>query len=167
MSIDKLNKVQSASVAYTPAKYTKSDKEETESKRDILTLTEEAQQFLENRKPDRKEEQKSTGSLQLDFIRKQLDQTDKEKNKMADMSKCFKIAARISNGDKVPLKDIKYLRENAPELYKNALMFKKHNPEPKKYKSCLNEEDEKYMAQKSASLAEASVGADDAIVLDL
>lgn len=167
MSIDKLNRVQTAALTYSPTTYTKSEKEEAESKKDTLTLTEEARQFLANRKAGKEEKQQNTGSLQLDIIRQRLDQTDKKKNKTANMSKCFKIAARIGNGDKVPLKDMKYLRENAPELYKNALLFKKHNPEPKKYKTCLDEEDERYSAQKSASLVEASVGADDAIVLNL
>lgn len=170
MDIDKLNAVHSTALTYVPTRYTKSDKEEAEINRDTLTLTEEAQQFLAKEKAHKEEKQQNTEFLQteqIDMIRKRLEQTNKKEYKMPNMSKCFKIAARIENGDKVPLKDMKYLRENAPELYKNALMLKKHNPEPKKYKSCLDKEDEKHLGARNAALAEASVGADDAIVLNL
>ena len=166
MNVDKMNGVQSTAITYTPTKYIKSDKEEAENKKDTLTLTEEAQQFLAKEKSEKKVKQQNTG-YQMDIMRILREQSGKEKSKVVNMSKCFKIAARIGNGDKVPLKDMKYLRENAPELYKNALLFKKHNPEPKKYKSCLDKEDEKSLGARDNALVEASVGADDAIVLNL
>ena len=167
MNIDKMNRVQSTSLTYTPTKYVKSDNEETDNKKDTLNLTKEAQQLLAKEKARKRGNRQNVGFLQQDLIRRQLEETNKKENKVANMSKCFKIAARIQNGDRVPLKDMKYLRENAPELYKSALLFKKHNPEPKKYKSCLDKEDEKSLGTKNSSLMEASVGADDAIVLDL
>ena len=155
MKIDKLIGVQKNMIAYKSAKNAISKKTESESKRDMLTLTKEAQQFLANIK-ERKQE-----------MRKQQSENSGKKSKGPNMSKCYKIAGRIGNGHKVPLKDLKYLKENAPELYKNALMFKKHNPEPKKYKSCLDKEDEEYMREKQNALSGASAGASDAAALNL
>lgn len=167
MKIDNLNAVQNIMLTYTPAANSRSDKEEVEDKKDTLTLTEEAKQFLAKEKADKKVKQQSTESFNADFARFLSEQSSKKENKAVNMSKCFKIAARISNGDKVPMKDMKYLRENAPELYKNALLFKKINPKPKKYKSCLNKKDEESLGSRNNSLVEATVGADDAIALDL
>ena len=166
MKIDNLNNVQNIVLTNTPAASVKTDKERFEDKKDTLTLTEEAKQFLAKEKADKKVKQ-STESFNADFARFLSEQSSKKENKAVNMSKCFKIAARISNGDKVPMKDMKYLRENAPELYKNALLFKKINPNPKKYKSCLNKEDEESLGSRNNSLVEAAVGADDAIALDL
>lgn len=167
MDIDKLNKVQTTVLTYTPKKYAKADSQETVSKEDTLTLTEEAQKLLAQRKENKEKQQKSTWVIELNMLTKQLTDSMKKENKPVNMSKCFKIAARIGNGDKVPLKDMKFLRENAPELYKNALLFKRHNPEPKKYKSCLDKEDEKASQNRQNALFDTSVGADDAMLLSL
>ena len=167
MNIDKLNSVQRNTITYTPTKYVKSDEKEAVSKRDTLILTKEAQKLLAQEKEAKAEKFQSTGFMELDVLRRQLDTSSKKENKVPNMSKCFKIAARIGNGDKVPLKDMKYLRENAPELFKNAILFKKHNPNPKKYKSCLDKEDEEYMRQRQENFSNMSVGADDAIILNL
>ena len=177
MKIDELNSVQSTKLTYTPTKYGESNENEVENanKKDILTLTKEAQQFLDankdNKKNNKQETEKNTGNLGLDMLRRLMESSGKKENKGPNMLKCYKIAARISNGHKVPLKDMKYLRENAPELYKNALLFKKHNPKPKKYKSCLDKEDDEYMRQKQIdsfkTSVNTSVGAEDAIALNL
>lgn len=169
MGIDKLNSVQKTTVTYTPTKYVKSDEKETVSKRDTLTLTKEAQKLLAKDKETKSKKFQSTGFMELDLMRRQIEKSNEKKNKkrVVNMSKCFRIASRISNGDKVPLKDIKYLRENAPELLNSALLFKKPNPEPKKYKTCLDKEDEEYMKQRHEDMYDVSVGADDAIILNL
>ena len=169
MSIDKLNGVQKSGITYTATKYVKADEKESGSgnKTDTLTLSREAQQYLARKKEAKNEKLQSTGSLQLDILKRYKENAQKKENKAVNMQKCYKIAARIGNGDKVPLKDLKFLRENAPELYKNALLFKKHNPEPKKYKSCLDKEDEEHMKRHQNDMMDAAVGADDAIVLDL
>lgn len=167
MDINKLNCVQKTVATYTPRKKEKSDDQDPVNKEDTLTLTKEAQELLSQRKENVEKKQKSADTTQLDMLARQLESSNKKDNKVINMSKCFKIAARISNGDKVPLKDMKFLRENAPELYKNALLFKKHNPEPKKYKSCLDKEDENASKNRQDSLFDVSVSADDAIVLNL
>lgn len=172
MSIDKLNGVQKSGITYTATKYVKADEKEMESgrKTDSLTLSKEAQQYLARKKEAKNEKFQSTGSLQLDILKRYKENAQKKEKKAVNMQKCYRIAARIGNGDKVPMKDMKFLRENAPELYKNALLFKKHNPEPKKYKSCLDKEDEEYMRQHRKDMSDmmnSAVGADDAIALSL
>lgn len=167
MNIDKLNGVQNNVIAYTPTKYVKSEEKGAVSKRDTLTLTEEAQQFLAQNRKSSEEKQKSTKSIELDMLRRQMEGAEKSESKIVNIAKCFKIARRIQNGDKVPLKDIKFLMENEPELYKHALMFKKHNPEPKKYKSCLDKEDEKGLSESQGGPAAQAVSTDEAAALDL
>ena len=154
MKIDKLYSVQKSLLVYKTAKTASSVKDKNDSKRDMLTLTNEAQQFLTKIKEQRQE------------MRRQQSENSSKKTKGPNMSKCYKIAGRIGNGHKVPLKDLRYLKENAPELYKNAILFKKHNPHPKKYKSCLDKEDEAYMREKQNSMLDVSVGASDAMVLN-
>ncbi|MCM1299719.1 MAG: hypothetical protein NC203_08825 [Firmicutes bacterium] len=90
-----------------------------------------------------KDEQNSSILSQLEAMKKNLEESEKNnKSSINDLSKAMKIASRIMNGDKVPMKDRKFLAEKYPDLFKNALMFRKQNPEPKKYKSCLDKEDE-------------------------
>ncbi|MBP5604210.1 MAG: hypothetical protein J6X60_01520, partial [Ruminiclostridium sp.] len=64
---------------------------------------------------------------------------------------CMKIASRISRGDIVPGKDIKYLMEHEPDLYKQAIMLRMPNPKPKKYDSVLDEE-EKHTEEAAADI---------------
>ena len=54
--------------------------------------------------------------------------------------KCIEIAIRIRNGDNVPNKDKRFLLENEPEMYSTALLFRRKNDNPKKYKSILEDE---------------------------
>ena len=164
MGIDKLNGVQKSLLTYTPKKSTKLDDQQPARNEDTLTLTKEAQKLLAQKKAIK---QKSMGVTELNALIRKQDNIKKKSNRTVNMSKCFKIAARIGNGDKVPLKDMKFLRENAPELYKNALLFKKHNPEPKKYKSCLDKEDERASKNRQDAMFDTSVGADDAILPSL
>ncbi len=61
---------------------------------------------------------------------------------------CMKIAARIKKGDKVPIKDIKYLLKNDPQLYQTAMMSKKHNDNPKRWKQLSPDEDDIALSNK-------------------
>ncbi len=80
---------------------------------------------------------------------KRLEEEVKAAKKHADtieeefkvFANCMKIASRISRGDIVPGKDIKYLMENEPDLYKQAITLRMPNPKPKKYDSVLDEEE--------------------------
>lgn len=170
MSIDRLNNVQKSLITYNATKYAnaKVDEKESESSNtDTLTLTKEAQQYLARKKENKVIARQSIGALQLEILKRNREQSQKNDKKAVNMAKCYKIAARIGSGNKVPLKDMRFLRENAPELYNNALLFKRINPEPKKYKSCLNREDEEQMRQRQNAMIEVHVGADDAILMCL
>lgn len=68
---------------------------------------------------------------QLELLRKALD----------TMKKCMKIAASIMKGNKVPPEDLRYLMKNDPQGYKMALAMRRENPDPKKEKSVLDDED--------------------------
>lgn len=98
------------------------------------------------RKQQEKQEQKER-EQELDMLEKQLEASKKETEAMEDMykafAKCLKIAARISRGDIVPPKDMKYLAEHEPDLYKQAILLRMPNPKPKKHKSLIDDEDEK------------------------
>lgn len=148
MNINKLNASVSSPITYTPKKASDSGRTAAAAKSDSLTLTDEARAFLDRQKTGKtdkngEKEQSSSAYAQLEAMRKQMEESDDKKySSVMDFAKCIKIARRIQNGDRVPLKDMKFLAEKYPELYKNSILLKKHNPEPKKYKSVLDKEDE-------------------------
>ncbi len=155
MAIDKLNSVQNIPVTYTPKKIAANNNQAKAGRTDTLTLTKEGQEYLARQNAEKngtnkqgdvstKNQEKNSSIIQLEAFIKQLEESkeNKSSSRVMDLAKCMKIARRIMNGDKVPLKDQKFLAEKFPDLFRNALMFKKHNPEPKKYKSVLDKEDE-------------------------
>lgn len=145
MSINKINPAAQSPVTYTPYKNTVNNRNESKHNTDTFTLTRDGQEYLAQKNNTSANNKENTSSVlaQLEAFRKQMEESDeKSGDSITDISKCMKIARRIMNGDKVPLKDMKFLAEKQPEIYKNALMFKRQNPEPKKYKSCLDKEDE-------------------------
>lgn len=82
----------------------------------------------------------------LDELKQQLadaqEQGDAAGESVKTMSRCLKIAMRIMNGDKVPIKDMKYLQENYPDMFAQAMTLKRINNEPKSYDSVLPDEEE-------------------------
>ena len=161
VAINKLGAGYQNPVKYTLGKAVSENKQAKSPKTDILTLTQEAQEYLArtnktnksekteqedllNKDQNQKDQEKTTAMTEFEFFAKQLQESkeNKSSNRIQDLAKCMKIARRIMHGDRVPLKDHKFLAEKFPELYKNSLMFKQHNPEPKKYKSVLSKEDE-------------------------
>lgn len=118
-------------------------------------------QKAEKTDKNNQEEQRSSAYTQLEAMRKQMEESEDNNNKgIMDLAKCMKIARRIQNGDRVPLKDMKFLAEKYPELYKNSILLKKNNPEPKKYKSVLDKEDEESGNTDSEACEAASDGGD-------
>lgn len=96
------------------------------------------------------EEEKRKQELQerqneLSFLEEQLKNAKEQGEAVEDsfeaFGKCLTIAQRISRGDKVPLKDMKYLMEHEPDLYKQAIMLRQPNDKPKEYDSVLDEDD--------------------------
>lgn len=98
------------------------------------------------RKQEQQQELKEREQEQ-EMLEKQLEASRKEAESMEDMfeafAKCIKIAARISKGDIVPMKDMKFLAEHEPDMYKQAILMRMPNDKPKKHKSLLDDDDEK------------------------
>lgn len=151
VDINKLNPANKIPINYTPKKNPVDNTPKKKARTDTFSISQEAQEYLARQKkqdgkklPEISGEDKNTSFLEMEAFRKQQEKSNENhKNSIADMQKCMKIAARIMHGDKVPMKDRKFLAEKYPELYKNALLFQRHNPEPKKYKSITDDEDEK------------------------
>jgi hypothetical protein len=77
-------------------------------------------------------------------LSRQMDSAKQAGNAIAGtfdvLRKCLIIASRIRNGDEVPDKDAKYLQENNPELYMQALMLRQQKENARKYESVLEDE---------------------------
>lgn len=162
-----MNVSSTTTVSQTPITYTKRNVTEQKAKNgsprtDTLTLTEEAQKFLqtqrelENPTKAKREEHKDDLQRFLDSLNEN-DEDDKSSSFM-DLAKCLKIARRILNGDKVPMKDRKFLAEHDRDLYEMALTFQKHNPKPKKYKTVLDENDEEKVESEGECTAVTGAG---------
>lgn len=140
-----------ATASQTPITYTKRNVTEQKtknggSKTDTLTLTEEARKFLDTQKelenPTKAKREEYKDDLQR-FLDSLNEDEDSKSNKFMDLAKCMKIAKRIQNGDKVPMKDIKFLAKNQPKLFMMAMTFRRNdNHDPKKYKTALDKKDE-------------------------
>lgn len=166
MSINKIDYGYKAPITYTPNKSTAKNSAANAKtpNTDVFTITDDAKTGVKNKSAEKNgsffsdKQQDNTSSMlaQLEAFRKQMEESEENsKSSISDVSKAMKISRRIMNGDKVPLKDQKFLAEKFPDLYKNALMFKKQNPEPKKYKSCLDKDDEE-SSDKSVSSPESA-----------
>ncbi len=171
MAINKLGAAYQNPIKYTPNRIGSENKQTKTPKTDILTLTQEAQEYLARTNKSEKtgqenlqnkDQEKSSAMIEFEFFAKQLEESKENKsgNRIQDLAKCMKIARRIMHGDRVPLKDHKFLAEKFPELYKNSLMFKQHNTEPKKYKSVLSKEDEENGQEQAVSQPDSAESMD-------
>lgn len=74
-----------------------------------------------------------------------LNRAEQSESASADSRKEFlralKIAKRIMNGDRVPMKDKRFLMNFSMEMYTMAVMLAKQNDHPKEYESVLEEEE--------------------------
>ncbi len=103
----------------------------------------------------------------LDFIREQNrlawqdPSEDKKKdpnlkrleNDLKTQDKCMKIFMRISKGDIVPPEDLNYLANTDPMAFMLAMAQRKEKPDPKKWKSVLDDEDREGAAEDSSDAA--------------
>lgn len=157
-----------AASANTPIVYTKTQvpvqrQKSGSSRTDTLTLTEEAQRFLqtqralENSAKIKKEQPKDDLQRFIEMLN-ESDEDDKSSS-FLDIAKCMKIARRIQNGDKVPLKDIKFLAKKEPKMFMMAMTFRRNdNPKPKKYKTVLDKNDTKDEDSRTVSETESADG---------
>lgn len=163
-----MNVSNTTTVNQTPITYTKRNVTEQRAKNgsprtDTLTLTEEAQKFLqtqrelENPTKAKREEYKDDLQRFLDSLNE--NEEDDKSNSFMDIAKCMKIAKRIQNGDKVPMKDIKFLAEKQPKLFMMAMTFRRNdNPDPKKYKTALDKKDEERVESEGECTAVTGAG---------
>ena len=73
---------------------------------------------------------KSSDEAMLDFLDKS----------MKELDTCQTIAARITAGDKVPDEDLRYLMRHDPDSYRLAIAMRKPKPDPRLWKSALDDE---------------------------
>lgn len=78
----------------------------------------------------------------LEELERSRESTESAKDSSQDYIKSLVIAQRIMSGDRVPLKDEKFLAENQPELYLRAMLMKTTKVDPKKYKSLIEDEED-------------------------
>lgn len=93
-------------------------------------------------KTDLFEDRSSQLSMLEEMLKNSRDQSEQSAESFDDLGKCMTIAARIMNGDTVPQKDHKFLAEKYPELYEQAILMRRINHDPKKYKSLIEDEEE-------------------------
>ncbi len=97
---------------------------------------------------------------ELSMLEQQLENSKEQGEATADsfetFSKCLTIAQRITRGDKVPLKDMKYLMEHEPDLYKQAILMRQPNSKPKEYDSVLDEDDSENKTEESGDTSSDS-----------
>lgn len=127
---------------FNPAQ--KNEKPKTEDELALLEAQQKQQEELQKKQQEeaRKkqlENEKAMLEMQLESAKEQSEAIE---DSFSTFSKCMTIAHRITKGDKVPLKDMKYLMEHEPDLYKQAILMRQPNPKPKEHKSVLEEDDE-------------------------
>lgn len=88
----------------------------------------------------------------------QKDMLDTLSETMKIMKTCSLIASRIMAGDKVPMKDLKYLMEHDIKGYQLAMAMRRQKAKPKEWKSAIPEE-EKAAQQASESSQAQDAGA--------
>lgn len=77
------------------------------------------------------------------MLEKSEDEADMLDQQLKYMKTCQKIASRVMKGDKVPLKDLKYLMEHDPQMYKMAMTLRQipSGRKPKKWDSAVEDEE--------------------------
>ena len=117
----------------------KNEKPKTEEELALLDA-QKKQQEQAQKKAEEEAKQKQLANEKA-MLEMQLE-SEAIEDSFSTFSKCMTIAHRITKGDKVPLKDMKYLMEHEPDLYKQAILMRQPNPKPKEHKSVLEEDDE-------------------------
>lgn len=78
-----------------------------------------------------------------DMVENSNSQIEGMKEAFETMSKCLQIAMSIMDGDNVPQKDIQFLMENNPDLFKMAMSVRKMKEDPEDKDSVLEDEEDK------------------------
>lgn len=74
------------------------------------------------------------------------DSGEKEKDPLVEAAEaarlCAKIAARVREGDRVPMKDLRYLLKTDPDLYLMAMIMRQEKEDPEKWDSLLKDKEQ-------------------------
>ena len=108
--------------------------------KDSFSVSQAARDFIE----DQKRRQAAQLEQARSMLEKNEEDTDMLDEQLKYMRTCQKIASRVMKGDKVPLKDLKYLMEHDPQLYKMAMTLRQipSGKKPKKWDSAIEDEEE-------------------------
>lgn len=122
----------------------KNEKPKTEEELALLEAQQKQQEQAQKKaEEEAKQKQLANEKAMLEMqLESAKEQSEAIEDRFSTFSKCMTIAHRITKGDKVPLKDMKFLMENEPDLYKQAILMRQPNPKPKEHKSVLEEDDE-------------------------
>lgn len=131
---------------------------------DRCTLSKQALAYLEqqNRLQQELDERRAKMEQRLSEQQNKSNELDMLSKTMDVMNKCLKIAASIMKGNRVPPEDMQYLMKNDPEGYRMALALRRENPDPKKEKSVLTDEDKNGGVEESGGGETPSVPASEA-----
>ena len=152
---DPINMGKMFAPVFNPAQ--KNEKPKTEDELALLEAQKKQQEEFQKKQQEeaRKkqlENEKAMLEMQLESAKEQSEAIE---DSFSTFSKCMTIAHRITKGDKVPLKDMKYLMEHEPDLYKQAILMRQPNPKPKEHKSVLEEDDEQVSTEEYSEGEEA------------
>ena len=125
---------------------------------DTISISNEAKDLLEKEKNLMFDNINDESNMIAELLRQLEEASDPSNNPYDSFIKCIQIAMRIMNGDKVPRKDEKFLLENEPQMYSNALLLRRQNDKPKEYDSLL--EDEKDDSNDGTSTVEFKVASE-------
>lgn len=150
MNIDKLRDfIPKQNILYTPrnADPIESSSEglvsDRNSNKDTISISDEAKDLL----AEHEEFMGLNENLsEFDELLKELRQASKTKSPYDALVKCMEIATRIIKGHNVPDQDMKFLAENQPKMYSNAILLRQVNDDPKDYDSILEDEENEITA---------------------
>ncbi len=124
---------------------------------DSVTISSDARALLTIVEKEQPPTEQAEGAAKfIAMLEQHKKQTEGVDSAFDDFAKCIKIALRIMNGDQVPLQDHRFLAEKEPALYENAIMMRRHNEDPEKHDSLLDDE-KKDTAAADISSSEATV----------
>ncbi len=139
MSISNLSGIPKFTSVLPESQYKKDKEAEALKKAEEAKKKEEQEKQKAEQAKKAKENELSMLEMQLQASKEQSEGMEKS---FDTMGKCLLIAMRITRGDIVPMKDMKFLMDNDPELYKQSILLRQPNDDPEKHKSVLEDEEE-------------------------
>lgn len=128
---------------------------------DKCTLSRQALTCLEqqNRLTQELEERRARQQSRFAKCQNKKSELDMLSIELKVLEACQKIAASIIKGDKVPLKDLKFLMENDPAGYKLAMAMRREKKDPEEVESVLDEMEQSASGEGAQSCGESPAAA--------